>query len=81
MSASDVIRKASQHRVSVYEAAKMVYQYEKATGIEKCSNCKNSTKVQYRDRTALQCDIIGICGNTDADISSGFKCAEYKRRK
>ena len=76
----DVIRSTSKRlNISVWEAGKICYQYEKTSAAQNCQRCRHSITVGYKDRKALQCEVIGICGNADANISPNYTCKKWER--
>ena len=69
---------AKIYNISIWEASKMFRNYKKATGSQNCNRCKNKMSVTFSDRTALQCEEIGISGHRDADLSVNCVCDKYR---
>jgi hypothetical protein len=67
-------------KLSIFPACiiKRKLNYRKSNDKKCCGKCANKTKVNYKDREAIQCKIIGEYNNINHDVELNYICLKYK---
>jgi hypothetical protein len=63
-----------------YLLAKKRVGYKEDGGYRKCSTCANTARPVFDGTHRLQCHVIGVCDDRDADIAEGAGCKAWKAR-
>jgi hypothetical protein len=63
-----------------YLTAKKRVGYKADGGYRKCSTCSNTCHPVYAGVHHLQCHVIGVINDPDADVAPGAGCKAWKAR-
>jgi hypothetical protein len=73
-----IIKQADKLKISSASIIKRKLNYRKSLNTKCCGKCENKKKVNYKDREAIQCKIIGEYNNINHDVELNYICLNYK---